>query len=43
LLGLAKIEGNTYGIVNINEVFRILNPDAGISEDGSKLVGISTA
>jgi chemotaxis signal transduction protein len=43
LLGLAKIEGNTYGIVNINEVFRILNPDAGISEEGSKLVGISTA
>jgi chemotaxis signal transduction protein len=43
LLGLAKIDGNTYGIVNINEIFRILNPDVGISEESAKLIGISTA
>jgi chemotaxis signal transduction protein len=43
LLGLAKIDGNTYGIVNINEMFRILNPDVGGREESAKLVGISTA
>lgn len=43
LSGLAKLDGNTYGIINITEVFRILNPDVGVSEARAKLVDISTA
>ena len=43
LSGLAKLDGNTYGIVNVNEVFRILNPDVGGREVIPELVDISTA
>jgi chemotaxis signal transduction protein len=43
LSGLAKLDGNTYGVVNIDEVFRILNPDVGGGEEIPKLVDISTA
>jgi chemotaxis signal transduction protein len=43
LSGLAKIDGNIYGIVNIDEMFRILNPDMGGGEEVAKLTDISTA
>lgn len=43
LSGLAKIDGNTYGIVNINEVFRVLNPDMNNREEMTQLADISTA
>jgi chemotaxis signal transduction protein len=43
LAGLAKLDGSTYGIVNINEVFRVLNPDVGAGEAIAQLVDISTA
>ncbi len=41
LSGLAKLDNNTYGILNVPEVFRLLNPDVG--EAIAELVGISTA
>lgn len=43
LSGLAKLDGNTYGVVNINEMFRILNPDMSGSEEISQLGDISSA
>jgi len=43
LLGLAKIDGNTYGVVNIHEIFRALNPDVGVDGGKTKLADISTA
>ncbi len=43
LSGLTKIDGNTYGIVNIDEMFRILNPEVSGDEEIPKLVDISTA
>ncbi len=48
LSGLAKLDGNTYGIVNVNEMFRLLNPDVAnpavlSSEAIAKLVNVSIA
>ena len=43
LAGLAKIDGNTYGVVNIDEVFRVLNPDVTGGEEIGQLADISTA
>ncbi len=36
LSGLVKVEGNAYGVLNVNEIFRNLNPDV----DGSKVGAI---
>lgn len=41
LSGLVKLDNNTYGILNVPEVFRLLNPDVG--EAIAELVDISTA
>ncbi len=41
LSGLVKLDNNTYGILNVPEVFRLLNPD--VSEAIAELVDISTA
>ena len=42
--GVTKIENNTYGILNVNEMFRLLNPDVGGDEAIiAELADISTA
>ncbi len=41
LSGLVKLDNNTYGVLNVPEVFRLLNPDVGGAI--AELVDISTA
>ena len=42
LSGLVKLDGNTYGVLNVNEVFRILNPDVGGNEAIAELADIAS-
>jgi chemotaxis signal transduction protein len=47
LSGLIRLDNNTYGVLNINGIFQILNPDLNSDIDANKaiavLAGISTA
>ncbi len=38
LSGLVNIDQKTYGILNVNEVFRILNPEMGINQETTDAV-----
>lgn len=42
LSGLVKVDNNTYGVLNVNEMFRILNPDVA-TKGVRSFAGISTA
>lgn len=43
LLGLAKLDSKTYGILNVHELFRMLNPELGESAAIAELADLSTA
>ncbi|MBD2178942.1 chemotaxis protein CheW [Pseudanabaena sp. FACHB-1998] len=43
LSGIAKLDKNTYGVLNVKELFRLLNPDMDDSNEIPELAGISTA
>jgi hypothetical protein len=40
---LVRVDDNTYGLLNVNEVFRLLNPDVGDRTSIAEFASISTA
>ena len=43
LSSLARVDDNTYGVLNVNELFRLLNPDVGDRTAIAEFANISTA
>jgi len=43
LSSLVRVDNNTYGLLNVNEVFRLLNPDLGERTAIAEFANISTA